>query len=291
VAVAARQLNAASEDPNTFTIPDGENSSYGTIAIRPATPPAPPPPLPVAAWESSQTPAGHPVEVDPPDGIQSGDRLVTLIAAHSSAGNGFGGAPTGWTKLAQSVGTFNATAIYTKIADGSEGLSVTMPWTFGNPTQHWTARVTGADAAASSISTSLTSSTTGNPDPPPHAPAWGASADTLWIPWVGKRLSGTATDYPDNYTLYTFTEGYTPPSGTGAAVAVAARRLTAASEDPNTFTMADSGNSSYGTLAIKLAERRHPRLPAAALPPASRTAPSADGARLRSPPPARSRIP
>lgn len=35
----------------------------------------------IAATESSQTPAGQPVVVDLPAGIQAGDRLLTLIAA------------------------------------------------------------------------------------------------------------------------------------------------------------------------------------------------------------------
>jgi hypothetical protein len=79
-----------------------------------------------------------------------------VIAAVSTSGSantfsnwanagGFGNAPTGWTQLVQVAGTFNTSALYTRMATGSEGATVTMPWTYGNATKHWSARITGAD--------------------------------------------------------------------------------------------------------------------------------------------------
>ena len=204
---------------------------------------------PIAATESSQTPANQQVIVD----LRPGSRRATaslVLIANSSSGVGYRPAPAGWTRVVQGVGTFNATAIWTRIADGTEGTSLTMPWRLR---QSHPALVGPHHRRRPLAAGDLLERRERDDDHPgslrPRAPrCWGA-ADVLWIGWLGKRLCGTATDYPDGYSLYQFRRG-TPPSGTGAtAVAVAARRRPRP-RDPNTFTISDSGNSSFGTLAV-----------------------------------------
>lgn len=185
-----------------------------------------------------------PITVNLPASISSGDLLLmcAVVAATSTTFT----PPSGWTELYDtgSASNINAYCAY-KFASGSEGASLS--WTTGG-TFSWggvTARVTGMHGSAAPEAVTGNESNTASPDPPSVTPSWG-NAVTLWIA-VGMTdvNSATVSAYPSNYTDNQVV------AGTNARIAIAARGLQAASEDPGAYTFSGSGPARAATIAIR----------------------------------------
>jgi hypothetical protein len=147
--------------------------------------------------------------------------------------------PSGWTTLISRLNGGSRTIVYWRIADGSEGSSITVSHT-GTPdaSGHWSCRITGYSGVGDHFqATASDQGLTTSPDPPSLTPTDGA-ADYLWI--CGYHASGNDSDadaFPANYTHLTFTQKYADGTLSEGGLAVAARQLNAASEDPGTFSL------------------------------------------------------
>lgn len=202
--------------------------------------------------DNTGTVSSHPLNL--PSGISSGDLLLVFAA--------FNGLPTvtdpsGWTVLVSKTNT-DTYRIYAKIASGSEGSTVTVALSGANRAASVSYRLTGArstiDTTATSSATisisSASDANTATPDPPSLTPAWG-SAENLWIAATfASDSSFTFSSYPTNYSLGQV-NAQGGSQGNGTAVSVASRLLTAATEDPGTFTTVTSRTRSTYTLAIR----------------------------------------
>ncbi len=182
----------------------------------------------VAATNTSSDTSGTNHTVNLPTGITAGDRLVVFFGAAGVDGT----FPTGWTKLG---GTYLDVAW--RVADGTEGATITVTTPSSTGTGHVSYRVTGAGAVESA---NVNGSGTA-PNPPSLTPSGGAK-DYLWL--VAGALNNTLTGAPTNYTNYLESTYPTWELGT------ARRSLNAASEDPGAFAGL-TGIWSAFTLAIE----------------------------------------
>jgi hypothetical protein len=182
--------------------------------------------------------------VNLPLGIVAGETLLVFI--YDSGG---GSAPAGWTKTFP----FNNLEVYFRLADGTEGSTVTITIT-SSKAAAVAYRITGAaDPTVSGVyQASGASGASGtNPDPPSVTPT-GGSQDYLFAAVAGVNADVTATAYPTNYSMgqKTVSSGGTGSGSTKRGIAVAFRQLTASTDDPGTFTFSGAGTWDANTLAV-----------------------------------------
>lgn len=165
-----------------------------------------------------------------PSGIVSGDLLLAFLSITSSSSHVW---PAGWTRIAHSAnGGDIRVSIGYRIADGTEGATITVATSANRADASISYRITGDNGSAPEVDSAIATSTT--PDPPNNSPSWGVK-DTLWIAVQGfNSATATLDTYPSSYTDGQ-TEGANAPE-----VSVARRELNAASENPGTFTISTS---------------------------------------------------
>lgn len=203
----------------------------------------------VAAFSTAATNAsGTNHNVNMPTGISAGDQLLAYIAC-STPGN----APSraGWDALScngdlggSSTGSLH---VFSRIADGSEGSSVTFTTPASCLSVTQCDRITDYNGTPQTTA-GVTQSSGTNPNPPALTPPGGAS-DRLWITLVGYG-NGTQTisSYPSSYTNG---RNFRQHSVTNRGVGIAYRELNAASEDPGSFTVSGSAAARSLTIAIE----------------------------------------
>lgn len=178
----------------------------------------------------------HPIVL--PSGIVAGD-LIFIVLGLAAAGIVLS-PPAGFTLL---DGTSSFGAFY-KVAVGGEGGTTVNATSASAQRAQWTAYRISGYGGSISRGTIVTGSTA-NPNPPAVTPSWGASAATLFIAADTIFSSKTISTAPANYSnLLTATSS-------GAATGTAQRALTAASEDPGTFTNSSTASIAAQTYAIK----------------------------------------
>lgn len=189
-----------------------------------------------------------------PAGIVSGNLLVASVVKKNSEALD---AITGWTTVLDynwGVVGFGRLAILARVADGTEGGSVTITHTGTARTYaHGAYRITDwfGTLAGVEVSVGATASST-SPDPPVLNPAGWDVEDTLWLVAMGwTRGAGpvTISAWPTNYTLSQTQNN----SGTGSdrcGAALAGQNLAAASEDPGTFTL--SAGIDWGAITVAI---------------------------------------
>ncbi len=192
-----------------------------------------------------------------PGSIVSGN---TLVALFRSAAGGAIGFPAGWTELvdASADGADDQMAVAWRKADGTEGSTIDL--TSGNgkfAAIVW--QISGATdptITAPEISTVATG-TDDAPDPSTVTPT-GGSKDYLFLwlgGWEGKQTSPPSGN-PTNYSGPLGASSGGPGSAaSNCRVAGAHRELTAASEDPGSWTISASDDWSAYALAV------HPSTP------------------------------
>lgn len=200
--------------------------------------------FPTAATTHS---ANYPATVDAGDlllllcGFKADPTITTPAGFSSIAGGQASGSAAG-----------NKSGLYGRVADGTEGggtVSITINQSRRGSAQiirvtGWYGTLAGVEAAF------VNTSGTTNPNPPSLSPSWG-SAQNLFI--AGLCTSDDdeyPTAAPTNYTDISYIQ-----AGGGADVSVttatALRELEAASDDPGTFTLNESGNSGAYTIAVR----------------------------------------
>lgn len=208
--------------------------------------------------ESATTTAGTSHVVSLPGSIAAGDKLVIGLAGASSLGNL---TASGWT---QTTGSGTTMRTMHRVADGSEGATVTVTSSLSTRSAHVSYRITGAeDFATQAPEIQNAGGTSTTPDPPSNSPT-GGSKDYLFLAMF--RQEGEEADddtwcnsAPTNYTnLLQKTCGTAGSAAANCSIASAERQVTTATEDPGTFSVDQSLAWTALTIAI------HP--PAAAGP-------------------------
>ncbi len=184
--------------------------------------------------------------VNLPAGIVADELLLVVF---TSDGNEAIGWPGGWVELFEEQLAACTLAVGYRIADGSEGATITVTTGNAQMTSHTSYRISGYFGVPE-----VGAATNGNsniPDPPNLAPSWGARS-TLWFAVVGYNDGRFIINaYPVNYT-----DGRLDRSNDveGVGTGSARRELNAAAENPGTFTLQAAGIWVANTIAIGPAE-------------------------------------
>lgn len=185
-----------------------------------------------------------------PSGITDGDLLIITIGAWDYQYDDPSITwPEDWTGLMTEYDSYRAYGVAYRVADGSEGSTVTITLGADCVSAHQSFRVS-AYRGIPEISYGGVA-TTSTPDPPSLTPSWGALSTTLWIAGFvgGDATSASISSYPTNYTDGQFTKS-ADVSGYGYASS-AERSLAASSEDPGEFTVNVTVGSRAFTVGIR----------------------------------------
>ncbi len=167
--------------------------------------------------------------VNLPSGIVSGDLLVVWFG-FASIDTGFT-FPAGWNLLDSTFVTLLDTAVYYRIADGTEGSTITVTTDDAHKSGVITHRIDGTSGNAPELAVATPPS--GNdkaPNPPDLTPSWGAK-DTLWLAgFISSQADWVAT--PANYTDLVLTDHW----NLFGQNAVAEYENNATSENPAAYT-------------------------------------------------------
>jgi hypothetical protein len=174
-----------------------------------------------------------------PSGIVAGNLLLGIICGPVGSYTW----PAGWTEILDA----SALSAAYRIADGSEGASITITNTNSAPHAMFCYRITGTDGSRAPAAAGGTAGSTATPDPPSLTPPWG-SADNLWFAVVRRNSAAAPTGFPTNYTLSQINQA---DGGSTLEGSVGVRQLTASSDDPGTFAFAASATSMTATIAVK----------------------------------------
>lgn len=191
-----------------------------------------------------------------PATVNSGDLLMVLFTNDFATG-GTTTVPSGWTQNAGWTSTQGAAGVragvFIKVASGSEdGSTVDFVTSVSEeassqvyliPAGEWSGTTAGVE-----VSTAVGASTS-TPNPGSLNPgAWGIE-NTLWISYAGGSSYSSTTTYPTNYRGGVHNLSNT---GTGGASTSSSWLKSAStSEDPGTFTMANSTDSVAFTIAVR----------------------------------------
>lgn len=188
-----------------------------------------------------------------PASITAGDLLVIVVTVSRQSAtttpSSFITTPAGWTAVFGLTGASSdgvgdiVTRIFSKVATGSEGASVSVT-SASRRGSHHSFRINGTSGAAASIecATGTASADTDiDPDPATVTPSWGAK-DTLFIAVAAKETGlTTAPTAPTNYS--NVLNATNDAGGVNTTTTSTARReLNAASDNPGIFDYVDGGD-------------------------------------------------
>lgn len=181
--------------------------------------------------------------VNLPAGIAAGDLLLVFFASDGAPTITF---PAGWTGLFQvDSGGEVVFGVWYRIADGTEGATITATTSDYEQSAHTSYLITGYSGTPEALYATAASD---YPDPPELTPSWGAD-DTLWFAACGyDDGTRTVTTYPADYsngrndrTTYRL----------GCGVGSGRRELNADSENPVSFHISESEEWVAATVAIR----------------------------------------
>lgn len=176
-----------------------------------------------------------------PSGIKAGD-LLALAWRSGATVTSPDNLPSGWTGLfagSGADGSDDFTRCMAKIADGTEGSTVTMPdMTTG--AVRWVSIAWRIENAAFPSSSAVATGSGTNPNPPNFDPA-GDAMDYLWIGIAGCEDTRVVSVFPTNYTNGA-SQANTTAGGASCTIMGATRQLNAAAENPDSFTITVTSN-------------------------------------------------
>jgi len=178
-----------------------------------------------------------------PSGIQSGELLLLFVQVASGSTIT---TPSGWN-LEQTQGSgIHELALYSRVADGTEGATVNVLLSTARRNLAFVFRVSGHDGLSS---TSNIASSSSQADPASLNPGWG-SEEILWIVGEGRGLPSTFSSYSSGYTgLFQNNTGNTAGNSSHAAMSVAVLEKTDSSEDPGVVSYSVN-NSTWRTITV-----------------------------------------
>lgn len=179
-----------------------------------------------------------------PTGIVSGDLLIPVI------GFGAGGKgpswPAGYTVFANPGGNDVANAAR-RVADGTEGSTITVTTTSGEQSVHISQRITGAATAGTILEDAEATGGGDNPNPPNLAPS-GGSKEYLWIELCGGI--GTFANFRLGASPSTNYTGAVRNPSNNIDMGTAYRQLEASSENPGTWSSTGAGFGGWAAVTI-----------------------------------------
>lgn len=210
-------------------------------------------PLAIAAYNTSNVASNstsHTVSL--PAGISVGDGL--LIFATVTNATDYPSAPGGWSNLAflglSDMPGRNLSVFY-RVADGSEGATVTLTTSSGRVSAHVTMRIAGADPGTPPEAAITSGSSSTTPDPPSLTPSWGAKR-SVWIAVAGNAGAViTQSAQPSGYGNPQTSSANGSTAGTRVNTFTADKIDTVSSDDPSTFTVSASATWLAATVAVK----------------------------------------
>jgi hypothetical protein len=189
-----------------------------------------------------------------PTGIASGDLLLVFFGFYQGPTAIW---PADWTqRFSVNVTGEVHFQLYSRIADGTEGATITVTTSTSVASAHTSFRITGQHASSTPESTTDTNggAPSSTPKPASLSPTWGAE-DSLWIAAVCADHGATTNSisaYPASYINGrddSVHEG--APTDNGVTLGTAYRTRNIATEDPGPFTLADSQQHVVATVAIR----------------------------------------
>lgn len=189
----------------------------------------------------SFTNAGSSFTATFPSGVEVGDLLVIQTNIISDANLTFT-LPTGWTRVhpKRELGFISEYDVIYKVADGTEGSSVTLSYNSAGAHTHVCFRISGASGVIEGSSATTSGSLV---NPPSHTASWGADKN-LWLALGlghSSSFSFTAapTGYEDNFDQVA--ADYNGNSWSRSTWGTREYEDTA-TQDPSTFTGTLGGN-------------------------------------------------
>lgn len=191
-----------------------------------------------------------------PATVADGDLLITVFA---NDGNATVTTPSGWTQLWSTAnGTDLRISGYAKRAAGTEGgttvdfvtsaTEAAGAYVYKIAAGVWNDTGTIADGVKSATAATGSSTT---PDPPSFTSGWG-SVSTLWFATYVSNGSTYINNIPTDYGNDTFITDTIQSAANTVGIGSARRLLTAATEDPATFTLSASSVWVAQTFAVRL---------------------------------------
>jgi hypothetical protein len=218
----------------------------------------------IATTNNGNDTSGTSHTVNLPASIASGDLLIAIFASDGSTAHTW---PSGWDQAANNlIGTTTSTDVTLsakqRVADGSEGSTITVTTGASEWTAHITLRITGwHGTTAAEAGTATGSSATANP-PSLNPTNWDVE-DTLWVACACNDTGGTDNDditaHPSSYTgIQIVTAG---TNAGGVCLAASQRNNATAAEDPGTYTAPTTEAWVAGTIGVRPAAAATPTIP------------------------------
>lgn len=166
-----------------------------------------------------------------PTGIVSGDRCIICLGARDASGVFTW--PADWTEIPGGEGVNGLTlGNGYRDCDGSEGTTITVTLA-GASKAAWTAyRISGHDPGTAPQQGTFATGSSATPNPPNVTAAWGSDDNLFLAVFAGSHI-GDSIVAPTNYTNLLHADS---SSTNVISTSSAQRQLTAASDDPGTFT-------------------------------------------------------
>lgn len=193
----------------------------------------------VQASASTARSSANPLVASLPAGITALDYLFLIYGSDNNIPSS---APSGWTELYNAGTGASGLAIYYRIADGSEGSTVSIPRSSTSNCDAVSFRVSGCFGTPEVASPATGSSA--NPDSSNLAPSWGVQ-DTLWFSCYAMNGGATRTvsSYPSGFTGGT--------AGGGGQCGCAYLQSRVANVDPAAYTISASNSWVAQTFAVQ----------------------------------------
>ena len=136
-----------------------------------------------------------------------------------------------------------------KIADGTEGTTMSVTTDASEQSAHVTYRITSWHGTTAPEAPAVATGTSTTPNPPSLTPSWGA-LDTLWFA-CATTANSDRTFSVDPTSYVSGTTATTATGTAGAIIRVVRRELNAATDNPDTFTIDSSSGWDADTVAVR----------------------------------------
>jgi len=196
---------------------------------------------------TASTPGASSLSIPVPAGAVVGDMLLIFETNTNGTVSVSQNTPAGFTQLVHTVGVGNLRRVgaYYKIVDGSEGANISLSISTGSVWSAICALVSCNDGTVD-VSTPVSASSA---SPNPSAVSMTGVAETLVLAFVGMINGASASAAPSGYS--NLNQKINTATSPNNSIAIATKQVTAASEDPGTFTFSASNAYVAATLAIR----------------------------------------
>jgi hypothetical protein len=198
----------------------------------------------------TNTTPGTSHDINLPASIAAGDLLLAAIATDRSSTTTW---PAGWTELDDGLNSAstNALSIAYRIADGTEGSTVTVTTSASGATAHRSWRIAGHDPGTPPEVAAQGGLASVNPNPPVLNPGAWAVEDTLWFALASWRAGATVSAYPSGYGSGVSSVAASGGGSNGVGVAGARDINTTSQVNPPTYTISSSNAWRAATVGVR----------------------------------------